>query len=148
MLHKLTIISGLLLLTACSNSGTKEYTNPNTIKLFDSWENSQKATRLINTGELYVNIDTKEVLDIQAFKKIALQIAISIPDDYLDDVHVNLKDHFRNEYQRSLQLSIEAYDEGDNLKSIQGSNLLSKWADWHNLNKKKTQEGLIKLETN
>lgn len=131
---------------AISRHGTKEYTNINTINILDSWEDSQLSTRIVNAGEAYESIDAQEITQILDLRKSALEKAISIPDYYLDEVHPDLKQHFRNEYQKSLQLFIEAHDEGDNSKSIDSGVLSDRWADWYDKNRDRIREGFIKLE--
>lgn len=137
-----------LILSGCatSGSGTKDYTNINTINILDSWADAQASTRIVNAGKAYESINVQEMTQILTLRKSALETAESIPDEYLDGVHLGLRQHFRNEYQKSLQLFIEAHDEGDNSKSITSGILSDRWADWYNLNKNEIRDGFISLE--
>ena len=73
--------------------------------------------------------DESEYLDLQ---RRALTEATLVQDNVLAKAHPELPETFRNLYQKSLELSIEAFENKDNAASLQSSSLHDQWVDWYN----------------
>lgn len=93
------------------------------------------AIRMSNAGGAGLVSEEEETKLIE-LNLMALEHAAKVSDGVLAKAHPDLPSHYRNEYQRSLELFIEAYAEENNAKSIQYSILHDQWVDWFNANKK------------
>lgn len=74
------------------------------------------------------------------YQKIALQEAELIKDSVLDKAHPELREHFRNEYQKSIELQLKRNDptiQFDDIVAagIMGAKLHNQWVDWFNAHK-------------
>lgn len=103
-------------------------------------EAMQRATRLVNAakpGVLQLGIE-----EIMEHQRTALAEARLVSDTVLDKAHPQLRDHFRSEFQRGLELVILSEETGLQSKDgrlreqieigTKGLVLLDKWVDWLN----------------
>ena len=94
---------------------------------FKSGEANRAAVAYSNNGSM--PFDESEYLDLQ---RRALTEATLVQDNVLAKAHPELPETFRNLYQKSLELSIEAFENKDNAASLQSSSLHDQWVDWYN----------------
>jgi len=118
---------------ACSN---KPQWTPEERLNIEHFLNCEKAdnvaARLANSGMGFSAMSSDEVAELLQLKKKALTEAQAVRDDVLAKAHPDLPQHFRLEYQRSLELQIRNLEVGDVSAEIEGSNLHDKWVDWIN----------------
>ena len=101
-----------------------------------SYEADLESIRLSNERTTpKFNDETKN--EIIRLKTIALQEARLVTDDTLDKVHPQFREHFRNEYQRGIELRLLNMNDlsGNDKAESMGLELHSRWADWWNANK-------------
>lgn len=103
--------------------------------ILDSANADRSAINMANSAGFGVATE-EETSKYFGLKQTALEYARQVHDDVLVKVHAELPYHFRQEYQRSLELMLEAFENGDNTKSLQAVVLHDKWVDWWNANKK------------
>lgn len=131
----------LIAVLGCSPNVTwSDAERKNAEHFFRALEAMQRATRLMNTakpGVLQLGIE-----QIMEHQRTALAEARLVSDGVLDKAHPELRDHFRSEFQRGLELIILSEETG--LKSTdgrireqieigtKGMVLLDKWVDWLN----------------
>lgn len=133
---------------ACSNSGDWSDQERNLSQHFhDSLAASQAATELINceppVGQTFM-IGAEEIL---AFQKAALREAKQVPDTVLDKAHPQLRQHFREEYERYLEAHIRSIERGmagapieeQMALQVEGGDLHDRWVDWLNSNRRDIQ---------
>jgi predicted sugar kinase len=71
--------------------------------------------------------------DIKKFlshAKIALEEAQQVSDPVLMKVHPEFKDHFRNEFQKALELLVKGIEGGDTTDRLRAVQLLNKWDEY------------------
>ena len=113
----------------------------NSKHFFLSLEASQKATQLVTKG----NPDVPQFVidEINKHQKIALREAKLVQDSVLEKAHTELKEHFRSEYQKGLELILKSYAVASSSESgppssgqidlqISGVTLLKQWTVWLN----------------
>lgn len=76
--------------------------------------------------------DIESYFQILKYKEIALQEAELVKDSVLDKAHPELREHFRKEYQRGLELQLT---KNDVTAGLMGSALHNQWVDWVNTHK-------------
>ena len=135
-----TLVSAATFVAACSPSGswTAEEVE-NAQHLSASQEMDMQSTRILNAGGPGP-ASPEETEKIIELNRTALSHAQQVRDDVLAKAHPQLPRYFREEYQRSLELSLEVEDwptsaVEDTAKSIQAGILHDRWVDWWNLNK-------------
>lgn len=132
----------LSLMGACSKGPVWSAEEKENCKhFFLSLEASRKATQLIsknNTDVPQFGID-----DINRYQKTALNEARLVQDSVLEKAQPQLKEHFRSEYQKGLELILRSYDVASSSKSgppssgeidlqVSGVALLKQWTVWLN----------------
>lgn len=113
----------------------------NSKHFFLSLEASRKATQLAGKG----NPDAPQlgIDEINRYQKAALSEAKLVQDSVLEKAHPELKEHFRSEYQKGLELIAKSYDVASSSKSgapssaqidlqVFGVALLKRWTGWWN----------------
>jgi hypothetical protein len=128
----------VLLVGGCGESSAFTQDEKKNIRHFElSLEHGEKATKETNRAD--INIKSIEergshILAILKHKKNALSEAKLVRDELLDKLNPELRVNFRDKYQRSLELFLEAFESGDSSKSIKSSLLHDAWVDWINEN--------------
>lgn len=102
--------------------------------LFASHEANMQAIRISNAGGSGV-VPREEAERILELNRAALNHAQQVRDEVLAKAHPDLPLHFHSEYQRSIELTLEAFASGDNAKSIKAGMLHDRWVDWWNTSK-------------
>ena len=123
---------------ACSPSGSSwtDEEVENAQHLSSSQEANMQKTRILNAGEPGP-VSPEEITKMIQLNRTALSHAQQVRDDVLAKAHPQLLRHFREEYQRSLELSLEVEDwptSEDTTKAIQSGILHDRWVDWWNAN--------------
>lgn len=72
----------------------------------------------------------QEVSEVLTLWRQALQEARLVTDSVLDKTHTDLKDKYRNQYQKALQYQITAFEQENVSYSITGSKMKSDFIDW------------------
>jgi len=116
--------------------------NENSKHFVLSLEASQKAAQLSRKG----NHDVPQfgIDEINRYQKIALSEAKLVQDSVLDKAHPQLKEHFRSEYEKGLELIQKSYEVASSSKmgppasgqidlQVSGVTLLARWTDWLNV---------------
>ncbi len=133
------LVFATIFIVACSpsRSWTDEEVE-NAQHLSASQEAAGQSTRILNAGGPgpVSPEDTEKIIE---FSRTALSHAQQVRDDVLAKAHPQLLRHFREEYQRSLELSLEVEDwptslAEDTVKAIQSGILHDRWVDWWNAN--------------
>ena len=70
---------------------------------------SQAASNINSTGAGYAT--ERQVSEMLALWRLALQEASQVTDSVLDKIHPELKDRYRNQYQKALQYQIAAFEQ-------------------------------------
>ncbi len=108
---------------------------------FRSLEANRKAMQVVrkdNTDAPQLNIN-----EANKYQQIALDEAKRVRDAVLDKAHPQLKEHFRSEYEKGLELILKSYDVSGGTRSgppsksqvdlqASGVRLLKLWAAWFN----------------
>lgn len=73
---------------------------------------------------------------IKALWQEALYNAEKVSDRVLELIHPEMKEQYRNNFERGLKLRLQNLDstDGNVGAEIEGSRLLGKWGDWYNKN--------------
>ena len=98
-------------------------------------ESAQAAVRISNKGTPYTTLSQGDLVEIRAYKKAALEDAKRVQDHVLDKIHPEIRTHFRDEFQRGLELQLRNLTSGDVASEVRGSALVNRWADWFNSNR-------------
>ena len=122
----------MLLLQACSSEKSWTQNDKENVEhFFKSIEAKQAATLIINKLSSRI-IPQEDIQEILRYQRIALQEAQLVTDDVLNKAHPELREHFRYEYQKGLDLFIKSLEAPDFAAQITGSSLLDQWSDWLN----------------
>ena len=65
----------------------------------------------------------------------AISEAKMIDDTFLKKVHPDFLNHYRYEYQKSLELKLKNFDGMDISAEIEGGQLYNKWVIWYESHK-------------
>lgn len=128
------VVLFVILLTRTASSQTPEWTAAdldNIQHLFASFRADTEATRLDRSAGPGLVTPGEEAAWLELIRE-AHGEALQLRDDVLRRAHPDLPWHLRNEYQRSLELLLEAAEEGDNAKSALSGVLHDRWVDWWN----------------
>lgn len=134
-----------LVLASCSpgsNWSAEERKNAN--HFFQSLNASAAATKLTNREPPPGQIVMLGAEKILAHHKTALREARLVSDGVLDKAHPALRQHFRTEYEKGLELVIQGMElgmsSGPSQESVrlsyEGALLLNRWVDWLNAHNK------------
>jgi hypothetical protein len=98
-----------------------------------------EATKIINQDHVDYIITDSEETTLTHYLHFSLELATKTQDDILDKIHPELKDHFRNEFQKGMELQLSCLENETNDVStaIKASLLQNQWVDWYNSHKKK-----------
>ncbi len=99
------------------------------VKSFDA---RQAATKLANQGPPYSSVPPAETQERQRLYHVALDEARQVTDEVLEKVLPGLGKPFREKYQRSIELQLQAIDQANVAAEIAGSQLHDEWVDWIN----------------
>ncbi len=101
---------------------------------------NEEANDILSKGNIrYISVEARDkVLNL---KKSALQEAVIVNDDILEKIHPDMKNHFRNELQQSIEIDIKILESSvPNEQDANRTNELhTKWADWYNDNREDFQ---------
>ena len=120
-----------LLLTACGgpeSDWTAEQAG-NADYLFTALHADARAAEIENLGEAGFDDGKEEEASLE-HREAALRAARSVRDEILDKLHPELRSHFRNSFQRSQALFLEARREGDADLETRAIQLRNAWGDW------------------
>ncbi|MBI3794399.1 MAG: hypothetical protein HY280_06680 [Nitrospinae bacterium] len=134
----LPIFVALMVLSAsaCTKSGEEknwtkedyEFTN----HYYASQRDNKEASRIARQAG---NQFSKEQLSaIRALTVKALAESRLVPDKFLDKIHPQFKDHFRNQFEVALDLALNNLDTPDYQTAQRSSVLFSDYADWFTAN--------------
>ena len=127
------VLIALIVSSACSEQDDNwtEAEKENIQYFFTSGEANRAAVAYSNSADKpFVE---SEYLDLQ---RRALAEALKVEDAVLAIAHPDLPESFRNLYQRSLELSIEAFENNDNAASLKSSSLHDQWVEWYNAHRR------------
>lgn len=106
----------------------------------------QKATQLTNKGLDKPGVIQTGIEEILEHQRGALREARLVMDSVLDKAHPQLRQHFRGEFEKGLELVIRSEEMGMTSKvgptseqvnlGITGTTLLNEWVDWLNAHHK------------
>jgi hypothetical protein len=91
----------------------------------------REATSLVNST-LNGRVSPATIEHILRLKKTALSHARQLKDTVLDKAHPEMREPYRQLYQRSLELQITSIEQNDAKPGITGSILHDQWIDWFN----------------
>ncbi len=140
-LRKLAIgllLMGALALAACSDEPSfteTEKTNARYITL--AFREAQQAVRVSNSGPAFSLVSKEDGDRITMHYQNALKYAEIVTDDVLDKVHPEIREHWRGEMEEGMRLRLINFQEKNNPQAeIRGSELLDRFGDWWNANKR------------
>ena len=114
-----------------NKSGWSNEEKRNFCHFLSSQRADSQAARISNsTSAGYVT--EQEVSEILTLWRQALQEARLVTDSVLDKTHTDLKDKYRNQYQKALQYQITAFEQENISYSVIGSKMKSDFIDWLN----------------
>ncbi len=127
------------LLGSTQSTWTKEE-RKNANHFFLSLEADAAAARIINKQRSPGIVSQKDIDRIQQYRKTALHEARLVADIVLDKAHHQLREHWRNEYEKGLQLYIKTIESPDSYETydhllfdqMHGQLLLDRFTDWFN----------------
>jgi hypothetical protein len=132
----------LAAIVACSSSWSSA-DRQNAEHFFRALDAAQKATQLTNKAQPGV-IQTG-IEEILQYQRLALQEANFVHDSVLDKAHPQLRQHFRGEFEKGLELVIRSAEMGMASKvgptseqlnlAITGTTLLNEWIEWKNVHR-------------
>jgi len=99
---------------------------------FRSLEADIAAFRIINKGPSPAIVSQEDIQKIIEYRKRALREAKLVTDPVLDKAHPQLREHFRYEYEKGLDLFLKGHEKPDFALQITGSTLLDQWGEWLN----------------
>jgi hypothetical protein len=113
----------------------------NSKHFFQSLEVNQRAAELSRKSD--PDVPQFGIDKINKYQKAALSEARLVQDSVLDKAHPELKEHFRSEYQKGLELILGSYEVASSSKSgppssgqielqVTGVTLLKQWTVWLN----------------
>jgi hypothetical protein len=126
------VFSSFFLVPFFTLTTTSELTH---IKHFiKSIDYSNEGTRLINQGKPFGLISADTMNKIISINKKALNEAIQIDINVLNNIVEEFGDHYKKEFISGLELYIDGYETNDAEKILMGQILLEKWGDWYDKN--------------
>ncbi len=96
----------------------------------------QEANRVSNSELGYFTASTEEWGQITMHFQNAFRYAEAVNDEVLDKVHPEIREHWRNEMEEGIRLRLINFQEGSFQAEIRGSELLDRFGDWWNANKR------------
>ena len=128
----------LLSLLGCSEPIPKwtDEDKANIEHFYVSQRADKSAVAISNRGTAFTIVSEGERKEFLRLKAIALLEAKTIKDEVLAKAHPELPYKFRSLYQKSLELTIKAMEERDNVASFRAGQLHDEWVNWFNKNKK------------
>lgn len=102
--------------------------------LIASLNYANEANKIINKGDAFTLVDTEEMEQIIDLHKKAIEEAVLVDINQLNNRLNNFGNHYRDEFIKGLELIVEGYEKHDNRKYMDGSLLLYKWGEWYTVN--------------
>jgi hypothetical protein len=132
---KISIVFNMLILTSLlvvcgTKSSWSQAEKQNAQHFINTLNTALEAIRISNQGGpgLMSEVDRRRILN---YYKEALKEAKLVQNNVLIKIHPELKNHFRNELQRGIELRIVNFEQGDVSAELEGSRLMDAWADWY-----------------
>ncbi len=97
--------------------------------VFAALHADQRASQIENLGEAGFDDRQEEEASLE-FREKALHSARSVRDEVLDKIHPALRGHFRDEFERSQSLFLEARREGRPSLESEAIALRNAFGDW------------------
>lgn len=106
---------------------------PSNVEYFShSIEYHNQAARLINeSGSDSVSAEVQTAMD---YNRRALEKAVLVNIDKLNEDYATFGDHYNNEFVAGLKMMISGYDEGNDADFLQGQVLVDRWGSWYEEN--------------
>jgi hypothetical protein len=99
-----------------------------TLHYFDSLRDNKEASRIARqAGSTF---SPQQLKQVRALTASALDEARQVSDELLDKVHPELKKHYREEYQRALELALQNLEYQDYSAAQKSTVLFSNYSDW------------------
>ena len=115
---------------SCSDADWSRADKENAVHFIKAVTYSVQAIQINNASGPGV-VSQAHIDQILRLNKAALAEAAMVRDDILDRVHPELRQHFREEWQRGLQLVNRNLQFGDVQAEVEGQRLLDKWGTWY-----------------
>ena len=105
---------------------------------FGSFDTDMGAIRISNRGPAFSTLSPNEVAEILRLEKKALAEAEALRDEVLAKAHPDLPRHYRDEFQKSLELRIRNFEAeaGDLPAEVEASVLHDRWVGWYSRHRK------------
>jgi hypothetical protein len=140
MLTKFTFAVGLctLITLGCSQGNTEQGKKEATIRhLSKSVEYDKKATAIINKGNEYSIMNTKDSEEMIRFLRITLEEAKQVDIGILNSEVPGWGAKFRDEYIEGLSLILKGHETANIQLSIEGQKKAADYKEWFNREKRK-----------
>lgn len=134
------VLSSFALLSCSTESTWTKEERKNANHFFLSMESDAAAVRILNKEPSPAILSQRDIDMILKYRKTALHEAMLVTDNVLDKAHPQLREHWRNEYEKGLQLYIKTIESPDSYETydrllfyqMQGQLLLDVFTDWFN----------------
>ncbi len=137
----MAIVLSSFALVSCSTESTwTKEERKNADHFFLSMAADVAAARIINKEQSSGVVSQIDIDKIIEYRKTALKESRLVTDNVLDKAHPHLREHWRNEYERGLQLYIKTFESPDSYEThdrllfyqMQSQLLLDVFIDWFN----------------
>ncbi len=133
MVRIFLLIVGVFFLASCS--GEPDWTDAekdNARYILLAFLEENQATRYSISSPGF--LPPEDTAQIVAHLEQALEYAEAVNDDVLDKLNLQIRNHWRTEFQEGIQLRLAKYREGDLESAINGHQLLVQFGDWWTAN--------------
>jgi len=129
LLQALVVSSATAGWFSSDNSGWSNEEKRNFCHFLNSQRADSQAARISNSTSVGYATE-QQVSEILTLWRQALREASLVNDSVLDKTHPDLRDKYRNHYQKALQYQIAAFEQENISYSLTGSKMKSDFIDW------------------
>lgn len=130
--YVLFLLVGLGSFSGCGDRPSWTTDDKQNVKhLFRAFEADLATVRISNRGAAFSTMSSEEVTEILRLQKEALDEARAVHDEVLSKAHPDLPQHFRDEFEKGLELKIRSIEFSDAAAGIRGAELHDRWVDWY-----------------
>lgn len=141
--HSVSVVLAVLLMASAACSNEIDWTEEeieNAAHFLRAIETNRKATQIVNSDKFGRIVPQGEIDKLRSLQKQALREARKVRDEVLDKAHPQLRKHFRQEFEKGMELLVRSLEEPPVLPeavndAILGDQLLERWARWLNENR-------------
>ncbi|MCP4681855.1 MAG: hypothetical protein GY864_05960 [Desulfobacterales bacterium] len=95
---------------------------------------ANEANEFIDNVDAFTIVDPEDMDKIIELYKKAIEKAVLVDINQLNNKLNNFGNHYRDEFIKGLKLTVEGYEKHDNTKYMEGNLLLYNWGEWYTAN--------------